>query len=278
MEVISSIYIINNIKFKAMKKIFAMIALMLPMAVMAQEEKDASLAIPQAETTLRMAADLSKYGYANKDALSLIQAARISKKAGFVREDKEKAESTGTRAASESAQKSGQVSIDPAKLLADAKGMAGDDGVLLALIDDVNSNVRGAVGGSKYAASSVNAGSADVYNVSFRAGELAMVIVIGDGDTDLDSILTLGLHDGLRHIERGIAQTIAEGIGHLAVEGVEEAITYVDVLLVVGIGMSGDRHLVTHHQLKRIVVEAAWEVLRGGMVSGSNGPRHGEFG
>ena len=168
-----------------MNKLFAMIALMLPMAVMAQEEKDTTVVIPQSESTLRVAAELSKYGYANKDALSLIQAARLSKQAGFTLEEKAKQEVAGTQPAG-AEKKNGQVSLEPAKLLADAKSMAGDDGVLLALIDDVNSNVRGAVGGPKYATSSVNAGATDVYNVTFRGGELAMVIVVGDGDTDLD--------------------------------------------------------------------------------------------
>ncbi len=168
-----------------MKKIFAMIALMLPMAVMAQEEKDTTVAIPQVERTLLMAADLSKYGYANNDALSLIQAARLSKQAGFICVDCAKETTTRIEMANKGT-KSGQISLEPTKLLSDAKKMAGDDGVLLALIDDVNTNVRGAVGGEKYASSSVNAGATDVYNISFRGGELAIVTVIGDGDTDLD--------------------------------------------------------------------------------------------
>ena len=37
-----------------MKKLFVMIALMLPMAVMAQEEKDTTVVIPQSENSLSM--------------------------------------------------------------------------------------------------------------------------------------------------------------------------------------------------------------------------------
>lgn len=169
-----------------MKKIFAMIALILPMVVMAQEEKDTTMVVPQSENTLRIAAELSKYGYANNDALSLIQAARLSKQAGFILEERSKYEVEEMRPAPEPGKKGGQVSLDPAQLLTDAKAIAGDDGVLLALIDDVNSNVRGAEGGPKYSNSSVNAGGSDMYNIRFRAGELAIVTVIGDGDTDLD--------------------------------------------------------------------------------------------
>lgn len=168
-----------------MKKIFAMIALILPMTVMAQEEKDTTVVIPQVERTLLIAADLSKYGYTNNDALSLIQAARLSKQAGFVCVDCAK-ETTARIEMANNGTKNGKISLDPVKLLGDAKKIAANDGVLLALIDDVNTNVRGAVGGEKYASSSVNAGATDVYNISFRGGELAMVIVVGDGDTDLD--------------------------------------------------------------------------------------------
>lgn len=169
-----------------MKKLFAMIALMLPMAVMAQEEKDTTVVIPEAENTLRMAAELSKYGYANNDPLSLIQAAHLSKRFGFTLEGRKKAEFEEMRPAPENEKKGGQVTLDPAKLLADAKAMAGDDKVLSALINEVNNSVRGAIGGPKYASSSVSACGSDVYNVEFRGGELAMVAVIGDGDTDLD--------------------------------------------------------------------------------------------
>lgn len=111
-----------------MKKFFTMIALMLPMAVMAQEEKDTTVAIPQVERTLLMAADLSKYGYANNDALSLIQAARLSKQAGFVCVDCAKETISRIEMTNKGA-KSGQVSLDPTKLLGDdAKKIAGNDG------------------------------------------------------------------------------------------------------------------------------------------------------
>lgn len=166
-----------------MKKLFAFLAMLLPMAMMAQEQKDASLPIPATENTVRVAAELSKFGYANHDALSLVQAARLSKQAGLTPEARAKVEGT-TEAAP--GKKGGQVSLDPDKLLADAQAMAGDDPVILAIIDDVNSNVRGAVGGAKYASSHVEANDYDIYNVKFRGGELAMVVVVGDGDTDLD--------------------------------------------------------------------------------------------
>lgn len=168
-----------------MKKFFVMVALMLPLAVSAQEKKDTTIAVPQTENTMRVAAELSKHGYATKDALSLIQAARLSKQAGFTQDEKKKDGTEGTATADQGV-KNGKVCLNPAKLLADAKTMAGNDGVLLALINDVNSNVRGAVGGPKYHVDQVAAHGTDYYNVTFRANEIAIVTVIGDGDTDLD--------------------------------------------------------------------------------------------
>ena len=43
-----------------------------------------------------------------------------------------------------------------------------------------------AVGGTKVNDSRVEAHATDVYHISFYAGELATVVVTGDGDTDLD--------------------------------------------------------------------------------------------
>ncbi len=165
-----------------MKKLFLILALSMPMALMAQEKKDASVSIPQSENTIRMAAELSKYGYAHNDALSLIQAARLCKQAGLVKADVEKKEEQGKES---TAQKKGNISLDVAKLLADAKVKAAGNGVLLALIDEVGTT-RGAVGGSRYSSTYVKAKGTDTYYISFRAGQTAVVTVIGDGDTDLD--------------------------------------------------------------------------------------------
>lgn len=168
-----------------MRKLFAMIALILPMVVMAQDEKDPTASIPQDVKTFMMVSELSKYGYANNDALSLIQAARLAKQQGFTQTAMSKKETSGHNNENKGT-KHGKISLDPAKLLSDAKTMASNDGVLLALIDDVNSNVRGAVGGAKYHKDRVLSSDYDVYEVSFKAGELARVVVDGDGDTDLD--------------------------------------------------------------------------------------------
>lgn len=171
---------------KTMRKLLVMIVLLLPTAIIAQEGKDTAIVIPQTENVFRMAVELVKYGYSNNDALSLIEAARLSKREGFT-EEVRKHEGSDKQPPTSKEGKQGQITLDPAKLLADAKNMASDDDVLNMLIDDVNKmSVRGAVGGFKYSISWVDADAYVFYHVQFRGGEPAIVTIIGDGTTDLD--------------------------------------------------------------------------------------------
>lgn len=50
----------------------------------------------------------------------------------------------------------------------------------------VDTALAGAINGPKGAVHVVEARSTDSFNVTFRGGEAATVIVVGDGDTDLD--------------------------------------------------------------------------------------------
>jgi hypothetical protein len=54
------------------------------------------------------------------------------------------------------------------------------------LVSGTVSSFAGAVGGAKFANETVLARATDSYTISFRAGELARVDVLGDSDTDLD--------------------------------------------------------------------------------------------
>ena len=45
---------------------------------------------------------------------------------------------------------------------------------------------RGGVGGAKRGVTTVNELSTDAYTLAFRGGEAAVIVVSGDGDTDLD--------------------------------------------------------------------------------------------
>ena len=131
--------------------------------------------------TTTTAYGLVRYGDANKDALSLITAARMLKDVGSRPTD---AKRQGA-AASENKPGGDKYAVD--SILARAKDLAAGRTDLLALIDDVNkSSARGSEVGVRRWNEVVASGRSDVYRVAFRGGEPAAVLVSGDGDSDLD--------------------------------------------------------------------------------------------
>ncbi|MBO4243674.1 MAG: hypothetical protein J5882_01290 [Bacteroidales bacterium] len=154
-----------------MKKIFLLTALLcMGIAASAQDfknedEKDTTAKpIPPAVENLRLAFDLSRYGYANKNAVSLITAAQILNQNGFELEE-----------------------LDAEKLLEDARTFAKDNPHLLALIDMSDTGpVRGALGEEKYSLDMVKSYATDTYKVKFKENKKAVVQVKGVGLTDLD--------------------------------------------------------------------------------------------
>lgn len=168
-----------------MRKFILMSALALSLTLHAQETKEVSGPLPATETTIKLAAELSKYGYANKSALALIQAAQIAAENNFqeVAAQKDNAETAQT-----TDDKKGNITLDPKQLLEDAAVLADGDANLLALIAKASEtqSKRAPVSGKSYNRTSVNGNGTDVYTVSFIAGQTAVVTVVGDGDTDLD--------------------------------------------------------------------------------------------
>ncbi len=172
-----------------MKRCIVMICLVaIALTSYAQEEKKAANRPPSPEmTAIQTAIGLAKYGYANYSATALAEAAKILAETPVQDLDVAKQSEGGQK----SAEKSTLMSFEPTKLIADAKKYAGKDKVTLAYISQIEKSInksatRGAVGGPKRAASTVNARSTDRYICKFWAGELAEVAVIGDGDCDLD--------------------------------------------------------------------------------------------
>ena len=175
-----------------MKKIvFSIICLLLATTMWAQEigqKPEVKGDVSSSLSALRLATDLVKYGYAQQSALPLVQALQI------INENPTqplKAEREGEKADLTQAEgKSGQVSLDYEKILADAKVFAEGDETLIKLIaqieEDGKSSHRGAVNGPSKHYDSVNGNSTDTYQVSFIADYLAEIVVSGDGDTDLD--------------------------------------------------------------------------------------------
>lgn len=131
--------------------------------------------------SIRVADLLARYGYANKDPLALITAAKIKKQAGA-------SESKAVRVGG----KSGEAKSKPDELAADAvlargRELAAGRADLVALADDIGkSGTRGAENGPGAKRTVVNTRAVDSYRVTFRGGEPARVVVSGDGDSDLD--------------------------------------------------------------------------------------------
>lgn len=152
-------------------------------------DKSAAAAIPREAQMLQVAGQLVKYGYAEQAALPLIQAADIYESVGAGRlRAKPVSSAAGTEPSAAEAEKSAtRVSFDPERLLAAATEMAGGDAALMALIKRVRLNAnRGATHDYLTTSETIRAGATDSYTIEFRGGELALAMVTGDGDTDLD--------------------------------------------------------------------------------------------
>lgn len=136
---------------------------------------------------LHLAADLVKYGYAQQSALPLVDALQIITDTPTQELDVEVVGNTGTPTTDK---KNGVMTLDFQKILADAKSFANGDEGILELIAQVEEDAkgahRGAVGGPKRGAFAVYAGCYNDFTVNFTKGNLAEVLVSGDGDTDLD--------------------------------------------------------------------------------------------
>ena len=137
---------------------------------------------------VKLANQILRYGYENKSTLALLDALQI-----FSENPTQALNATKDGAAVDESKNEGKkakVSFDYDSVLADAKAFADGDPNLLALIDNIGAEAKGAQRGNingpsrDYAA--VNGNSYMDYTASFVANQLAEVLVSGDGDTDLD--------------------------------------------------------------------------------------------
>lgn len=171
------------------KLIFA-VAMLFTISLCAQDiEKKQELKgeISSSLSALRLATDLVKYGYSQQTALPLIDALQI------INDNPTqplKAEREGDKVdTSKKDGKTGEMTLDYEKILADAKEFAAGNDYLLKLISQIETekgNHRGAVNGPSRVYETVNGHSTDTYRINFVANYLAEVVVSGDGDTDLD--------------------------------------------------------------------------------------------
>lgn len=81
--------------------------------------------------------------------------------------------------------------VAQAAMLAAAKDFAAGDEALLGLIEDAEAEgVRGRIGGASKTLSRLLAGRTDIFKVPFYGRRLAELAIVGDGDADLDLLVT----------------------------------------------------------------------------------------
>ena len=154
------------------------------------EQKDEMAGVASQEVSaLRVAMDLAKFGYETESPSALIEAANIL--ASTPTQALEATVEQGAENANET-EKVTKVQFEPKALVAAALELTENEH-LIAMADNVTAKInaqaegtRGALGGPRYANSSVSAHSYTYYNQKFWADELAEILVSGDGDTDLD--------------------------------------------------------------------------------------------
>lgn len=172
-----------------MKKfIFILFSMALLCTAKAQEQKPESKNKPSEDLeNLQLANQLAQYGYKTFSADALIEAAKIM---SSVKTQELKYESyKQDPSPKEQATKKSEEGYDLASILAAAKKYADGDARLLAdiaKIEKTNQATRGRVGGPGERYSYVYGNSNDLYEVSFVESQLAEIVVVGDGDTDLD--------------------------------------------------------------------------------------------
>lgn len=138
--------------------------------------------------TMALAQDLYALGMANKDALTVLTAAKLAASVD-VKEVEQKKKTEGTETAG---QEDGvDAPVDAAAMMASAKELAGEDEVLAGLIEDAEAEgARGRIGGASSTLSRLPAGQTDVWEVPFYGDSYAEIAVVGDGDANLDVLVT----------------------------------------------------------------------------------------
>lgn len=138
----------------------------------------------QTAARLELAYSIAKYGREHKDPDAMLLAAKLLKENPV---DKMSIPKTTEGGTDDEGNKKAPADQSVAAYLADAKKFAKGDRTLLARINDVEKmGVRGVVGGAQRTIEQVKAGGSDLYKMNFKGGEQGIVLISGDGSTDLD--------------------------------------------------------------------------------------------
>jgi hypothetical protein len=181
-------------KLKAISIMMATTALIGLAAPLAAEDKTGRNIDPAGTGTkggvaqMAMAQGLYALGMAQKDALTVLTAAKLA--AGVDLTDVEREVETKAGTKTEEADVA-DAPVGAAVMLASAKVLAGEDEVLAGLVEDAEAEgSRGRIGGASQTLSRLPAGAVDTWKVPFYGNSYAELAVLGDGDADLDVQVT----------------------------------------------------------------------------------------
>lgn len=173
------------------RKILFMTMAVVALSGMAQKVEDKPEVKGETSESLaavKLANQILRYGYENQSTLALLDALQI-----FSENPTQAFNATKQGEAVDEANTDGKkaaVHFDYETVLADAKTFADGDPNLLALIDNIDAEAKGAqrgnINGPSRDYSVVKGNSYTDYTASFVANQLAEILVSGDGDTDLD--------------------------------------------------------------------------------------------
>lgn len=141
---------------------------------------------------LAMANELYAYGVAQDDALIVLTAAKIAlsvdtKDADRTPEETKPIEGLDVTETGEGV----DAPVDAAAMLAKAKELAAGNPAIMGLVEDVEAEgARGRIGGASKTLSRLPGGQTDLFKVPFYGGSFAEIGVAGDGDSNLDLLVT----------------------------------------------------------------------------------------
>ena len=145
---------------------------------------------PGGAATLSMAHELYALGVASGDALTVLTAAKLAATVDLKDGGEIKLETKGDELADEVAATK-EEPADAAQMFAMAATLAGDDEALKGIIADAEAeNARGRIGGAVRWKSKLPRGQTDTWEVPFYGNSYAEVAIIGDGDSNLDMMIT----------------------------------------------------------------------------------------
>jgi hypothetical protein len=143
-----------------------------------------------ATATLSMAHELYAMGVEAGDALTVLTAAKLAASAEVKEGGDIKKETKGEDPA-EDAEGDAEAPAVADEMFAKAMELAGDDEALKGIISDAEAEgSRGRIGGAVSWLSRLPAGKVDVWEVPFFGNSYAEVAIVGDGDANLDMVIT----------------------------------------------------------------------------------------